>query len=243
MSKFCTRCGKPLEEGQVCDCSINVAAVTNNSNSSATTALDFNDFITIIKGIFTRPADTIKEFAKSEKALLGLVAILINCIVSGLFYYFFCDKTLGGYMSLFTGGFSSSYSSLLSGSISLPFGKLFFMGFLFLLFWFAVCGFVIFIIANAILKDKMDIKKAFALVGVCSVFTTITTLVAWLFLYIKIQVSLVILVIAAGFYLTHLYQGLSDTTEVDRNKLVYVFMPAVSLATFVMVYFVPKFFS
>ena len=31
--------------------------------------------------------------------------------------------------------------------------------------------------------------------------------------------------------------------NIDKNKLVYVFMPAVAVATFVMVYIVPKFFS
>ena len=33
------------------------------------------------------------------------------------------------------------------------------------------------------------------------------------------------------------------STNIDKNKLVYVFMPAVAVATFVMVYIVPKFFS
>ena len=236
MAKFCTRCGKPLEEGEVCDCS----STQNKTNTSNTTpAVDFNDFVNIIKGIFTKPADTVKEYSKSEKGLIGIIAILINCIVSGLFFYFLCDKAFGSYMTLLGGG----YGSLLSGAYSIPFGKIFFMGFLFLLFWFAVCGLCLFIIANPILKDKMDIKSAFALVGVCSVFTTITTLVAWLFLYIKVWIAIAILLVAAGFYLTYLYQGLSDITKIEKNKLAYTFMPSVALATFVMVYIVPKFFS
>ena len=235
MAKFCTRCGKPLEEGKTCDCS------KNNASASVTsgTSIDFNDFINIVKGLFTKPADTVKEYAKSEKAVLGIIAILVNCIVSGFFFYFLFDKAMGGFASMYMGG----YGSMLSGSYSLPFGKLFLMGFLFLLFWFAVCALCLFIIANTILKDKLDIKASFALVGVCSVFTTLTTLVAWLFLYIKVWIAIVILLVAAGFYLTHLYQGLSDITKIEKNKLVYTFMPSVALATFVMVYIVPKFFS
>ena len=239
MAKFCTKCGKPLEEGQVCDCQSTVSQNQTVGGTNVDLNSGINDFINIAKGIFTKPVDTVKEYSKSNKGLLGIIAILINCVVSGFFFYFLCDKALGGMASLFGGG----YGSLMSGSYNLPFGRLFFMGFLMLLFWFAVCGLVLYAIANPILKDKVDIKAIFALVGVCSVFTTITTLVAWIFVFVKVWIALVVLLIAAGFYLTHLYQGLSDITKIEKNKLVYTFMPAVAVATFVMVYIVPKFFS
>ena len=94
MAKFCTRCGKKLEEGQVCDCSSNVSAPTQ---ASASTNVDinqgFNDYINVIKGIFTKPSDTIKEYARSDKFLLGIVAMVINCLISGLFFYFFIDTS------------------------------------------------------------------------------------------------------------------------------------------------------
>ena len=94
-----------------------------------------------------------------------------------------------------------------------------------------------------ILKDKMDIKTSFALVGVCSIFTTLTTVVALIFTFVSVKFALIILLLGAIFYLTHLYQGLSDITSVNKNKLVYVFVPAVAVATFVMIELVPKFFS
>lgn len=244
MAKFCTKCGKKLEEGQVCDCS-QTAQSTNqsSSNTQAVGNIDFNrglnDYIDIIKGIFSKPADTIKTYSKSNKVLLGIVAMIINCLVSGLFFYFFCNKAFSGLMSLFMGG----YSSLMSSSYEIPFGRCFLMGIVFMAFWFAVCAFVILLIANPILKDKMDIKKSFALVGSCSVFTTLTTILAIICTFISIPLAIAILLIGAGFYLTNLYQGLSDITNIDKNRLVYVFMPAVAVATFVMVYIVPKFFS
>lgn len=243
MAKFCTKCGKKLEEGQVCDCTKKESTNQVSSNTQAVGNIDFNrglnDYIDIIKGIFTKPADTIKKYSKSNKVLLGIVAMIINCLVSGLFFYFFCSKALSGLMSAFMGG----YSSLMSSSYEIPFGRCFLMGIVFMAFWFAVCAFVILLIANPILKDKMDIKKVFALVGSCSVFTTLTTILAIICTFISIPLTIAVLLIGAGFYLTHLYQGLSDVTNIDKNKLVYVFMPAVAAATFVMVYIVPKFFS
>lgn len=243
MAKFCTRCGKSLEEGAVCSCvqTVSNQATTQTSHAGA---VDFNgllnDYISIIKGIFVKPADTIKEFAKSSKFLLGIIAILINCLVSGLFLYFFCDQTMSGLMSIFTGGYS--YGSF-GTALEIPFLRVFFMGFVFLASWFVVATLMVLLFANPIFKDKIDVKKAFALVGTCSIFTTLTTILAIICTFISIPATLVILLIGAGFYLTHLYQGLSDITKIDKNKLVYVFMPAVAVATFVMVYIIPKLFS
>ena len=174
MAKFCTKCGKKLEEGEVCTCSQNTVKTNTTAAGSIDVNQGFNDYLNIIKGIFTRPSDTIKEYAKGDKFLLGIIAIVINCLVSGLFFYFFIDKAVGGLMGMFGG-----YGSLMSSAgMSLPFGRIFFMGLLFMVFWFAVCALVLFVIANPILKDKMDIKTSFALVGVCSIFTTLTTVAA-----------------------------------------------------------------
>lgn len=242
MAKFCTKCGKKLEEGEKCTCSENNASAKSTSTTATVGSVDvnqlFNDYVNIIKGIFTRPSDTIKEYANGKKLLLGIIALVINCLVSGLFFYFFIDKALKG-----AGGMFGMGSLMGMGGYSLPFGRIFFMGLLFMVFWFAVCALVLFVIANPILKDKMDIKASFALVGVCSVFTTLTTVAALIITFISVKFALIILLLGAIFYLTHLYQGLSDITSINKNKLVYVFVPAVALATFVMVELVPKFFS
>lgn len=255
MAKFCTKCGKRLEEGQVCDCGVNNSTPSNFvtqqtsvasqtvSNTSVSNSIDFNrglnDYINIVKGIFVKPADTIKTYAQSNKGLLGIIAMIINCLISGLFFYFICDKSLSGIAGLFLGG----YSSLLSSAYSIPFGETFLMGTVFMASWFLVCTLVILLIANPILKDKMDIKKAFALVGSCSVFTTLTTLLAIICVFVSVPFAIIIMLLGLIFYLTHLYQGLSDITNINKNKLVYVFVPAVAVATLVMVYIVPKLFS
>ena len=75
MAKFCTKCGKKLEDGQVCDCTktVSQSASQANTGSQSTGNIDFNrglnDYLDIIKGIFTKPADTIKKYAQSNKVL------------------------------------------------------------------------------------------------------------------------------------------------------------------------------
>lgn len=235
MTKFCTKCGKKLEDGQVCDCNTKI----ENTSSTFDIKECATDYLEIIKGIFIHPATTIKKYSQENKCILGIIALIINCLVSGFLFYFLCDKALNGIMSLFMGG----YSSLLSSSYSIPFFRCFLMGLLFMVFWFLVCAFVILLFANPIFKSKINIKNVFALLGSCSVFTTLTSIFAIICSFISVPFTIAVLFISAGFYLTYLYQGLSDITNLNKNKLVYVFMPAITAATFVMVYIVPKFFK
>ena len=240
MAKFCTKCGKKLEDGKPCDCckeEVKKEVVVE----SKTNGFDFNkcvnSYIEMVKGIFVKPIDTIKKFATSSNFVLGLIALAINCIVSGIFLYCIAKESIN-LISSFTGGYSSLLA--MSSSIDVPFMKTFLYGILFMAVGFSVTALMIYVMAGVIFKDKIDMKKAFSLVGVCSVFTTVTTIVSIILNYISIKLMMVVLLISGIFYLTHLYQGVQETTEVDKNKLAYVFVPAISVATFVVVYVLPK---
>ena len=63
MAKFCTKCGKKLEDGKPCDCckkEVKKEVVVE----SKTNGFDFNEcvnsYIEMVKGIFVKPIDTIK---------------------------------------------------------------------------------------------------------------------------------------------------------------------------------------
>lgn len=245
MAKFCTKCGKALVEGQVCDCQTaqNNATVVTTTNSNG---FDFNqalnNYIEIVKGIFTKPIDTIKKFSTSSNFILGMIALVVNCIVSGIFLYCLCNEAIGLFSSLM--GELMGYGSMFMGSssIEVPFMDVFLYGFASMAAGFVTTALMIYLVAGVILKDKIDIKKAFSLVGTVSVFTTVTTVVSILLTYVSIKFMLVVLLLAGIFYLTYLYQGINETTEVDKNKLAYVFVPTLAVATFVVVYILPKIF-
>lgn len=240
MAKFCTKCGKKLEDGKPCDCckeEVKKEVVVESKTNSFDFNKCVNSYIEMVKGIFVKPIDTIKKFATSSNFVLGLIALAINCIVSGIFLYCIAKESIN-LISSFTGGYSSLLA--MSSSIDVPFMKTFLYGILFMAVGFSVTALMIYVMAGVIFKDKIDMKKVFSLVGVCSVFTTVTTVVSIILNYISIKLMMVVLLISGIFYLTHLYQGVQETTEVDKNKLAYVFVPAISVATFVVVYVLPK---
>ncbi len=242
MAKFCTKCGKPLEDGKPCDC-INKTVVTEVGDVTLDNNVGFdiskyiNTYIEILKGIFIKPVDTIKRYATSNQFILAIIAIVLNSVIFGIFGYCLINESSSGLFSLMGLG---DVGSLTGMGFEVPFMRVFLYGMVFMLVWLVVVALMIYLLAGAILKDKIDIKQAFALVGVVSVFTTITNIISILLVYISIKIMIVVLLVALVFYLIYLYQGLADITKIDRNKLSYIFVPSVSVATFVMIYILPK---
>ena len=242
MAKFCTKCGKKLEEGQKCDCDkkekVNAEVVEEKEVITINNDM-LNDYVEVVKGMFTHPVDTMKEYSKRSKFNLALIMILINCLISGLFVYLFAKE---GTVSLVTMMYGRSYSSLASSSMEVPV-KVFFIAALLIAVYFLCFGGLLHFISSTICKKESDIKKVYALIGVTSVFTTITTIVAIIGMYINIWIAVIILAIAGVLYLLHLYHGFTELTKNKKNKIAYVFTSAYVITLFVVCYILPKIFA
>ncbi len=239
MAKFCTKCGKKLEDGQVCDCSKEVTTETVKTGNGFDINEIVNSYVEMVKGIFVKPVDTIKKFATSNNFVLGLISLALNCIVCGIFAYCVASEMVS-LLSSFMGLGSYESFGIVTSSIEIPFLKTFFYSFLYTAVNYIVLIAMIYVMASVVFKAKTDFKKIFSLIGVCSVFTTITTVAAIILNYISVKLMIVVLLVASMFYLVYVYQGIGETTDVDKNKLAYVFVPALSVATFVVLYILPK---
>lgn len=228
MAKFCTKCGKELKDGKACDCEV------VSSNEGVDVSGYVNSYIDIIKGIFTKPITTIKKYVTADNFTLGIITLIVNCIITGLFTYCLLNEGMKSF------GMISRYVGLGLTSIDVPFMRVFLYGFVFMAVWFIAMALMIYLIANVIMKDKIDIKEVFTLVGVTSVFTAVTTFVALICIYISVKLMALIITLASVFYLTYLVQGISELTSINKNKLAYVFVPALTVTMFVVCYILPK---
>lgn len=242
MAKFCTKCGKKLEDGKTCDCekkeNKKIEEVEAEVVNEVTT--DYvNEYIDALKGIFTKPVDTMKKYAKSSNFILSLIMIGINSIIFGLFTFFFVKESYGIVASL------SGYGSLLRGySVEVPISVFFIAVFLMIIFFFCLGG-LLHLIGSALTKKESDFKAIMGLIGVNSIFTTITTLVALVFLFLDelSWIAILVLAIAGVIYLLNTYQGFVGLTKIDKNKVCYVFTGAYAITLFVVCYILPKIFS
>lgn len=225
MAKFCTNCGKELKDGK-CDC---VKASTNAQSNIV------NKYIEVLKNIFLKPIDTIKENANEKSFSFGLISLGLVSILSGLFTYLILSE---GVSKLST-GFMFSMRSM----YKVPFMQTFIAGILVSAIWYSVLAFMIYLIANKLFKDNLTVKETFAFIGVLSIFMAPVILASILLIFVSIKLMLFVLVIASMFYMVYFIQGLMEITKIDKNKIACLYVPALLLTFFIVYYVLPKLLS
>ncbi len=105
MAKFCTNCGKKLEEGKTCSCkkeTKEVAATEVKESSNKKVVVDTtvdtkeitNNVLEIVKGIFTKPVETCKKYATVKNIKLGYILLALSALASALFITFTLSNTI-----------------------------------------------------------------------------------------------------------------------------------------------------
>lgn len=241
MAKFCTKCGKKLEDGKACDCA-KEKNVTSKKEEVVTTsnANDIiNSLIEIVKGIFVKPIDTIRKYTDDNNMTLGIILMAINSLITGFMVYFLAKESMGLVSSMM--GYGSLYS--LSGmNVEVPFMKVVGFTFLIMAVYFVVLAFVSYLVANKLFKADTSWKKAIASIGVCSALTSVTTIVAIVCIYISMTVFAIVIALGALLFLGYYYHSIKISSDIDENKQGYTFICAVAAALFVSVYVLPKIF-
>lgn len=105
--RFCTKCGKELKEGEVCDCTagetVSTSASSINGDAIVNTAKDI--WHTILN-VFKKPATTVSEEANSKSSNKSIILIIVLAISFALY--------LMATISSFAKGVESAANSLWS---------------------------------------------------------------------------------------------------------------------------------
>ena len=233
MAKFCTNCGKKLVDGKPCDCMKKQSKKVEEVEVVESNAGDMlNDFLEAFKGIFAKPVETMKKYANSSKIILAMIMIAVNSLVFGLYVYLFAKESIGLFSSSLLG---------IGRAASVP-ASVFFWPFLFMIvFFFALAG-LLYLFCGPVLKDEVDFKEIVGLVGVNALLTTVTILVALIFIFIKPVISIILLAIGGVMYLLNTYHGFTNLVVIDKNKMMYVFTASYAITLFIVCYLLPKIF-
>ena len=259
MAKFCTNCGRKLEEGEVCNCEevktvnepqkgkvekqTNTPSITINlPNASAISNSDAGKKIgEILKGIFVKPIDTIKEYTKEENFSVALIFVLISSIFTGLFTMAYVKNTFIVTGSQLYASLYNTFSPNNNMVTEIPYAKYFFTALVIsvaIAFIFAGALYVI----NKAFKGKGSFKQAFALYGIISALAAVITLVATIFMFVSVTVGLIILVLGSLLVLVYLYHGLKFIGPDDQNKFGYIYILTYTVVSLI-VYVLMQLFS
>lgn len=226
MAKFCTNCGKKLEEGQTCECTKTVVASNGNL---------FNECLEIAKNFFKKPIDTLEENVDESKLTHAFIMLGVNGIAMGLFMMAIA-KSL--YSIMFAG--YGSLMSLAAAQVKIPYVKIFFITFVVTIIVECLITLCSYLLSDKLFKGNTNIKKMITLFGFSSIIMSAATIVAAILSFINIYIAL--FVIAAGSMLKtyYNYKGLEFACDTDINKLGYILMPSVLVVSVVVGYLLPR---
>lgn len=226
MAKYCTKCGKKLD-GKPCDCE-------NNKNTISTTSnFDVNYLISVIKGMFAKPVDTLQEFIKNDNLSYGLVLIVINAIILGLF-------SCLGMKELVSFGNTNMAALYIQSSIDFPYAEVFFKTLLIAIVTYVLLAGLFYIVIDKLFKFNSSYKKMITLFGANSIILSITLLGSIILMYVSAQLMLILLCCGMLVQNVYMIQGFSFTSNINRNQLGYIYVITYAIVLIVFTFILPS---
>ena len=155
--RFCTKCGKELKEGEVCDCTANetVSAGTSSINGDAIVNTGKDIWHTILN-VFKKPATTVSEEANSKSSNKSIILIIVLAISFALYL-----------MAMFAGvakGVEEASSSLwTTATVEVPYFQIFIYGILIYAIMAILPVVAALVVAKIAKNSNFTFKKAFNL--------------------------------------------------------------------------------
>lgn len=265
MGKFCTFCGKQIEDGGICACREQVATndvvqpqfqtpqasqppqqpqqqaqqfqqqpqqpqqfqqqpqqIHQQPGVVIINGNQFGKFCMNMLGLFKRflksPADLIKLVAKNQDFKAGLFYAAIQCILTSLAVLLFVNKGVGAISSIFG---VSSYSSIFSLNVDIPYLSIFFKTLVFMMVQFFLLAGIIFGIGK-IFKGGNSFAGVIGVIGVSSIPVSLAILASVLFAFVYPSIILLLLVFGIFMSLLVVTAGVSEALQIKENNIIYV---------------------
>lgn len=220
MSKYCTKCGRPLQEGELCECQIQEKQQSSLRHNDLA-----NELIGFLKGFLNNPLEKSNSYIEEENIVLAVLFILVQAVTTAIFGAFIdgkiiniIEKTVG------------SITSLFSTTIELdkPYVSVFFSTFFLSLLLSLILGLIL-LCTFRVLKANISTKKVLSLVSLRSFIVIVFNILALIFGLISVGLGIAIFFasgIAALILITIIL-----TNKNDNKKFYY----AITIATLIFV--------
>lgn len=233
MAKFCTNCGKPLTEGQQCECFQNtVSSDTNISMDSQQSANaqnnQTNDIVAYLKAMYAfgisfikSPSSMIKLVAQKEDFKIGLFFLGLQAIATSLLAMLMLNRAAKATIDFF-GGLGSLLGMAFRGNgPKIPYFSIFFKDVIFIAIQFFALACIIFVISKFLFKGKGFFKALIGVLGVATIPLSVTLLASLILVFISFK--LVLYVVIFSIILTMLLNvfGIKETFRISDDRVVY----------------------
>lgn len=218
MAKFCINCGKELKDGNPCDCQKELENGNFQSNELVSKLLE------IFKGMFIKPIDTMKTYAKKEYFIISLILTGVLSVLTGLFAMGMAKGSYELVNMLMLGGSSSSYL-LGTVSVEIPYVQIFLSSAIVTFgLTFAYSGILYFV--NKLFKGKASYQAVYSLYAVDSIIVSVSLALATILSLVNLYLGLIVFMLGSLLNFVYIVKGIRFIGPKDENKYGYIYLSA-----------------
>lgn len=182
-----------------------------------------NKFVNIIKNMFKKPVNTIKENLKLDNFNLAIGSIVLNAIIFGLFVHMFIDSCLKPF-GVNLNNIENLITTISDNLVNLKnlnigpkcaFGMGIVSGLIIL---------ILYLMHTQVYKKNLNIKKIVVLTGICEAFFSVGLVIAMVASLISPVFALLVFVFFCILFMVHMHQGYMELAKTNMDKSVYTYM-------------------
>lgn len=227
MTKFCTKCGEELIQGEKHICSASKNKKTEKEEVKTVNDIDFKEGFTnclnYLKALISKPIEAIDDFVTEKKYFSGVLLIVLTAIASGLYKIATLHTAYGANSSKGFSGTELAELLKLSFSKEPDYLKEFMTNFATSLAQYALIAVLGYFIIKSLFKGKATIKEMFASVGASLGIVFIAFVLNAILVFIDAEVVGYIRTYITSFAsiisILVLYKSVKKVSQIDKEKL------------------------
>ena len=235
MAKYCTNCGKKLEDGKECTC-----VKEKNHSVSFDLKESIDQTVVLVKDLFVKPTDAVKHYVSNDNLVLSIILLVLGGIITGLFGMVLVKELVGIALGMMFGGSSSLFGSSIHSEI--PYLQVFFITTISVIIVYLIQAAITFVVGNKCFKIEMNYKNMVHLFAALSIFNTFALLISIIGIYISIYIVYGLLLASSIMTLAVLILSLKKVWKMQESHLMYTVLATILLTVFLVLLIVPKLF-
>lgn len=248
MGKFCTKCGRPLQEGEICGCGNEIEEMKEKKDFTIDIKESFIDCFEIFKKVITKPFEAINNFVTENKYISGIIMMVMAALSTGIYKlavlknsYQMVESSLDGH-----GGWLDIWSNFTGESVRPAYFKEFLTETATNLIQYIVLVILGYLIISKLMNGKSTWKHILTAVGISLSVVIGANLMNSILTFIngELIIHLISYVssFASIFSILLLYESVKGVAEVDKNKLL-IGITSMLVCANIVVDFIQKIFS
>lgn len=237
MAKFCTKCGRPLEEGKICPCQLTAEGAQTFTQqqyekAKQNTSMFLQKVFATFKSILRSPATEGTKFAASEDTSIALGLITFQAIFSALFALVVTSK-VDSLLKLF---YSYKDMDLATANLyKLPFLKIFIVTIIISMILNCILAGLLLVI-SMFMKNNVTYKTMLCVAATRSVALIPVTIISIVLFYINNSAGLMVFYLGSLAGLCYMVSAFPAASEDIKNRI-----PAIVFITSLIFTFVSMF--